>query len=177
MLCVLRPDPADRLQQLTSAAANKCPGNYREIRLHELSPEQNRQMIASLLKVEALSLTIRDWILARTQGNPFFTEEVVRALIDAGIIVRGESGWHSSRQEDDESAADTVPYNIDSLIHSRVDRLDPDSRRHLQIAAALGHTFSLPILERLVDDPAVLADHLKLFQRRGFIYLERSGPD
>ena len=83
----------------------------------------------------------------------------------------------SSRQDDDESAADIVPYNIDSLIHSRVDRLDPDSRRHLQIAAALGRTFSLPLLERLVDDPTVLADDLQLFQQRGFIYLERSGPE
>ena len=59
-----------------------------EIALRPLSTEESRELVANLLAIESLPIEVRDFILKRADGNPFFVEEVIRMLIDRGAIVR-----------------------------------------------------------------------------------------
>jgi predicted ATPase len=69
-------------------APEKCGERYTEVRLRELTPDQSRQMVRSLLVGDSLPDEVETLILERAQGNPFFLEELIRSLIDSGHIVR-----------------------------------------------------------------------------------------
>src|SRR5207302_1706999 len=64
-----------------------------ELTLRPLSTEDSRELVANLLVIESLPVKVRDFILARAEGNPFFVEEVIRMLIDRGAIVRQADEW------------------------------------------------------------------------------------
>ncbi|MCB0158889.1 MAG: AAA family ATPase, partial [Caldilineaceae bacterium] len=177
LLCVHRPATARRAGQLAAVAAAKCPGHTREIHLHALSPADTAHLVELLLETEALDQETKRWILDRGQGNPFFTEEVVRALIDAGLIIRRDARWESAEHTAaDPAVMNAVPYSVDSLIHARVDRLTPPLRQTLQRAAVIGRTFPLPVLEHLAHDDAALPDLLRELETRGYLYQEHAVP-
>ena len=81
-----------------------------------------------------------------TEGNPFFLEEVLKALMMAGELVEGEDGWHWKR-------ADTwhIPLSLQDAVELRLTRLSADARRVLQLAAVAGRRFDFALL--LADHP------------------------
>ena len=86
LLLAYRPDE-DRLEQLQEQTRSVCAGNYRIIELSPLTREQSGSLIQSLLKIENLPEKMRELILDRAEGNPFFLEELLRSLLDAGIVI------------------------------------------------------------------------------------------
>ena len=92
------------------------------IEVRELSPESSTDLMRALLLGEPpAELTA---LIERTQGNPFFVEEVVRGLVESGALVRDGDGWRLTRALD-ESA---VPDSIEGVITARLDRLEDRSR-------------------------------------------------
>lgn len=88
--------------------------------------------------------SLRDLILQKGAGNPFFTEEVVRALIDGGALQQDESGeWQVVQNMDSVELPDT----IHGIIISRIDRLLETDRRILQVASVVGATFSSTVVD------------------------------
>src|SRR5205085_5052596 len=81
LLCVYRPEREHKCWHLGTIAARKCAERYTEISLRELSAGQSRRLIESLLTIEDLPGPVKDTILQKSGGNPFFVEEVVRSLI------------------------------------------------------------------------------------------------
>jgi predicted ATPase len=88
-----RPDRDAQGWRLIESAQEHFGAATTEITLRPLSPEASRELVANLLMIESLPTSVRDFILARTEGNPFFVEEVIRMLIDRGAIVRREERW------------------------------------------------------------------------------------
>ena len=114
------------------------------IEVRELSPESSIDLMRALLLGEPpAELTAQ---IERTQGNPFFVEEVVRGLVESGALVRDGSGWRLTRALD-ESA---VPDSIEGVITARLDRLEDRSREVLQVAAVVGRRFPYPVLSGVV---------------------------
>src|SRR5262249_44528441 len=99
LVCAYRPDSEHRSWHLSTVAARKCADPYPGARLRERAPRQGRQLIASLLRIEDLPPRLGDLILEKAQGNPFFVEEVVRALIDAGEVFKDAAGAWRARPE------------------------------------------------------------------------------
>src|SRR3989304_7694900 len=64
-----------------------------EIRLEPLSEADSRSLVANLLEIESLPDSVRVAILSRSEGNPFFVEEVIRMLLERGAIVRPRERW------------------------------------------------------------------------------------
>lgn len=107
-------------------------------------------------------------LFERTQGNPFFLEELARALVTSGMLARTKSGkWQLTRRLDEV----TVPTSIEGLITSRLDQLDDSLHELVQIASVVGYRFELPILqgfynesflhkslERLIEEQLVIPD-------------------
>jgi predicted ATPase len=118
-----------------------------ELRLDPLSGDETRTLVANLLHIESLPQATRDHILAKAEGNPFFVEEVIRMLIDRGAIERRDERWVATARVADVEIPDT----LQGLLLARIDRLPPESKRTLRVAAVIGRQFGVAMLERLLE--------------------------
>jgi len=119
-----------------------------EIRLDPLSDADSRALVANLLEVESLPNEVRDLIMARAEGNPFFVEEVVRMLIDRGVIVPQGDRWVATG----EIGGVEIPESLHGLLLARIDQLPESAKRSLRIAAVIGRQFPVRVLERVVSE-------------------------
>jgi adenylate cyclase len=95
---------------------------------------------------------LRALILDRAGGNPLYLEEVVRALIAAGVLVRDGRAWRCTA----EAATAQVPSTLHGLLLARLDRLDAAERRVIQEAAVIGPRFELSLLKAVSAEPAAV---------------------
>ncbi len=106
-------------------------------------------------------------LIERTEGNPFFLEESVRALLETGVIA-GERGAHHLARP---VASVQIPATVQAVLAARIDRLAPDEKHLLQSAAVIGKDVPLPILEAIVDEPEEpLRRRLARLQAAEFLY-------
>ena len=117
-----------------------------EVRLEPLTEADSRTLVANLLEIESLPEQVRDLILARAEGNPFFVEEVVRMLIERGAIVADGERWVAT----DSVATVDIPETLHGLLLARIDQLPDSAKRSLRIAAVIGRQFPVRVLERVI---------------------------
>ena len=128
-----------------------------------LSPLEAETLLASLLGDTKDLAPVRQWLAVRTDGNPFFIEESVRALVENGLIQARSHAPHSERNE--------LPATIDALLGSRVDRLPESAREVLQAAAVLGDQASAETLRAVTQlDPADFARRFEQLTRAELLY-------
>jgi len=127
-----------------------------QITMRRLSSKDSRALVGSILTRGELPSRLTDEILAKAEGNPFFLEELARAMVE--------------REEAGETEPDTVPDTVQGLIMARMDRLPEKHKRVLQTAAVLGREFPLDLLRAVWDDPAPLAPLLSDLKRWEFFY-------
>jgi len=101
---------------------------------------------------------LRELILTRAGGNPFYLEEIVRGLIAAGTLVRENGGWACTN----DAGTVQVPTTIQGLLLSRLDRLPAGVRRLIQEAAVLGSVFHVQVLRKVCSEPEALESNLEL---------------
>lgn len=130
-------------------------GNCARIEVRELAPDASMALVRELLRGEPPPELIAP--IEKTQGNPFFVEEVVRGLVESGALEHGPEGWRLTRALDDTS----VPDSIEGVITARLDRLEERSREVLQIAAVVGRRFLYPILSGVIARPDGLPERLR----------------
>jgi class 3 adenylate cyclase/tetratricopeptide (TPR) repeat protein len=112
--------------------------HYTPIALQPLGEDEARTLVANLLHVEDLPEHVRRLILEKSEGNPFFVEEVIRSLLDGGLVVRDNDRWRATRAINDIAVPDTLV----GVITARLDRLSDDSRQIVQAASVLGRHFA-----------------------------------
>jgi class 3 adenylate cyclase/CheY-like chemotaxis protein len=173
LLCVYRPEREHRVWQLSSLAQRKCLDRYREITLKPLSGPESRQLVETLLTIDSLPESVKDMILRKSEGNPFFIEEVIRSLIEGGLVYREDGRWKAH----DQVADIDVPDTIQSVVLARVDRLQADAKYVLQCASVIGRLFSHRLLEHLTQQDRNLDRYLSELTGRELIYEERSVPE
>ena len=117
-----------------------------DIRLEALDEAQSRILVANLLEIESLPERVRDLILQRAEGNPFFVEEVVRMLIERGVIVAEGNRWVATEGV----SSVEIPESLHGLLLARIDQLPESAKRSLRIAAVIGRQFPVRVLERVV---------------------------
>jgi class 3 adenylate cyclase/tetratricopeptide (TPR) repeat protein len=135
------------------------------IELEPLTHEQSDELIDELLPVQELSDDIRRRIFGKAEGNPLFVQEVVRALIDRGVVERAGDAW---RLAGDASEL-TIPDTVQSLITAGLDRLPEGARRTLQAAAVIGRTFDEEVLSAVVEANGDVGSHLRELERHDLI--------
>lgn len=137
-----RPERDHPSWRVKEAAAREFPHRTHEIALEPLTGNAERELLASLVDVGTLPGHLEQHLLARAEGNPFFLEEMVRALVDAGALVRNGDRWRF-----DHEAPIEIPRTVEGVILARIDRLTPACREILTAAAVLGRRFSRGWLE------------------------------
>ncbi|MFN8498651.1 MAG: AAA family ATPase [Anaerolineae bacterium] len=105
--------------------------------LARLTERETAALLAALFHQEGVSAEFAAAVYQETEGNPFFTEEVVKSLIEGGQVYREGEGW--GRKAIAELA---IPQSIKEAIGRRLDRLSKPCVEMLHTAAALGKTFA-----------------------------------
>ncbi len=141
------------------------------LELEPLSAAQSDELIDAFLPVPGMTGAERKQILQNTEGNPLFLQEVARALIDGGIVERGDDGWRLTG----DTTEIVIPDTIQSLITVGLDRLPESARRTLQTAAVIGRTFEEELLVAVVDRPGVRDDLRELVGRDLIRVIARTG--
>jgi hypothetical protein len=134
--------------------------------LEALSPTDTALMIDQLIPA-VLPAPVRALVVDRAEGNPFFVEEVVRTLIDQGVLERHDGSWTAHEP----STQFVVPDTVQAVLAARIDLLPAAEKAGLQAAAVIGRTFwSGPVYELLED----VEPDLRVLEDRDFIR-HRSG--
>jgi len=150
----------------------EAPPGMHVIDLSELSPRQTGDLLASLLQAQPPEPLTR-FIAERSDGNPFYVEEVVNSLVETGFLVRAPEGWQLTR-----SLAEVgVPPTVRGVIAARIDRLDDVRRRVLRHAAVVGREFLYAIVARVCEDVPEVAPSLAQLQAFDLIRARRVEPD
>jgi class 3 adenylate cyclase/tetratricopeptide (TPR) repeat protein len=125
-----------------------------QLALRRLSPADSLGVVRSVLQADRVPQTLAQVILERGEGNPFFLEELARAVLEHGQV-----------------GADTiVPETIQGVLMARMDRLADTPRRVLQTASVLGREVPLRLLGAVWQEAAPLPPQLQELQRLEFIY-------
>ena len=110
----------------------------------------------NLLNIENLPARIRQVIIQKADGNPFFLEEIMRTLIDKGAV-RPENGrWKITSQ----IKTITIPDTIQGVIMARIDRLDEEVKQVLKTASVIGRAFLYRLLKEVTEAVKELDDDL-----------------
>jgi tetratricopeptide (TPR) repeat protein len=109
-------------------------------------------MLESLLKTEDIPTDLRRFVQDRTEGNPFYLEEVVNSLIESGTLTRDNGSWKVTKSITESDISST----IHGVISGRLDRLEKETKRILQEASVIGRAFLYEILDKITE----LKDHM-----------------
>ena len=122
-------------------------------------------MVKSLLRTERVPRELLNFIAEHLEGNPFFLEETINSLVDAGTLQKKEMGWQVNG-----SIGDTAfSSNISSVIAARLDRLGNAAKRIVQEASAIGRLFSPAVLKRISGTPEHVDRSLLILKSVGLI--------
>lgn len=122
--------------------------------LRPLGPQDSLHIVQSVLRTDRIPEQLARAILTRAEGNPFFLEELTRAVVECDEL-----------HEDQ-----VIPETIHGVIMARIDRLPEALRRALQTASVLGREFSLRLLGAIWDGPDRLVPYLQELKRLEFVY-------
>ena len=149
------------------------PG-YAQFRLEPLPPGPAEQLLLSLLGADLALRPLAQLLIERTQGNPFFLEESVRAFVQTGALVGGRGSYRLSSQPPDVQ----VPASVHAVIAGRIDRLAPEDKQLLQSASVVGRDVPVALLQAVVEQREdLLRAGLTRLQAAEFLYEARLFPD
>jgi DNA-binding SARP family transcriptional activator len=124
-------------------------GAIASLSLTPLSRAAHRELVAVLSGLaEKRANAVADRLFAETAGNPFFLQELVRALIEGGQIIMRDGRWSGSFVASAPEAVVPLPDALRETINARVQRLVETSQNFLKAAAVAGRVFEFPIIHR-----------------------------
>jgi class 3 adenylate cyclase len=139
---------------------------YTQLRLDPLNRESAAEMLSALVGEGPELFPLKRLVLERTEGNPFFMEELVQALFDEGALVR--NGTVEVTRSLNQLK---IPPTVQGILAARIDRLPMADKELLQTLAVIGNEFSLEVVRRLLEIPSDELDRmLGALQLGEFIY-------
>jgi class 3 adenylate cyclase/tetratricopeptide (TPR) repeat protein len=142
-------------------------GYYSLVRVDPLEAEAADELLRSLIgEAEGLE-SLRSRLIARSEGTPLFLEEMVRALLETGILRREGERLRLTRGVDEVE----IPDSVQAVLAARIDRLSAANRGVLQIASAIGKDVPLNLLQAVAEmPPEQLRARLAELQEAEFLY-------
>ena len=167
-LCVYRP-----VITLFTSSQAATMAHLQAIRIRDLSLSESQVMLESLLLTRNIPDELRHFVESRVEGNPFYLEEMINALIESDILVHEKERWRLSRPI---TEAD-IAASIHGVIAGRLDRLDLDTKRILQEAAVIGRVFYYKVLDKITAGSGTIAARLGGLERLDLIKTRSLEPD
>jgi tetratricopeptide (TPR) repeat protein len=139
---VFRPRYQETGERILKKIRERHGDYYSEISLEPLGERHCEALIDNLLDVKGLPSPVRDLIIRRAEGNPFFIEEVARSFIDDGIVMVRDGRFAVTEKIDSVN----IPETISEILMARLDKLDEGTRALLKTASVIGRSFFYKIL-------------------------------
>jgi len=146
---ISRPFEGGAVKALTERARQRLASHFLSIRLQALPPEYSKELFHALLFIPDLPETLREGIITRSAGSPFYLEEILRMLIENNIIYQDGGHWRMTSGADPSNIG--VPETLQDLILTRFDRLSQPQRRVLQTAGVIGYQFNSAVLKAVLS--------------------------
>jgi predicted ATPase/class 3 adenylate cyclase len=144
------------------------------LELRPLSIRESRQLVAEILKLaDKIPPELRELVVRGAEGNPFYLEELIKMLIEVGVVIPGEEFWYT---EMDNLAKVDVPSTLAGVLQARLDSLPSHERTVLQQASVVGHLFWDRIVAYIQaeggngDDPQLIPVALASLRNRELVY-------
>ncbi|WP_299489386.1 adenylate/guanylate cyclase domain-containing protein [Acaryochloris sp. IP29b_bin.137] len=148
------------------------------LRLRGLSRRETQQFVSQQLEVAHLPQPVSEFVYAKAEGHPLFSEELAYSLRDHGLIQIEQGNCQLSAPDQPLEGLD-LPNTLQGLITSRIDRLLPPQQLMLKVASVIGRNFRGDLLEAiypLAADKEHLPEHLDSLQRLELIVLDTPPP-
>ncbi len=153
--------------------------NTQHFQLANLSPQDTTELVSRKLGVKHIPDSVLEFIQARAQGNPFFSEEIAYALRDSRIInIQNDMVMIGHTAE--ELARIDFPETVQGVITRRVDRLPAPHQLTLKVASVIGRIFILNMLANVHPakvDTSTLTEYLQNLTQQGITDLESFDPE
>ncbi|MEW5939074.1 MAG: adenylate/guanylate cyclase domain-containing protein [Chloroflexota bacterium] len=182
ILVSLRPLPREEMGEQNEQEYQRLRASPRTrvIRLSSLSGEEITAIVAQRLGVDNIPRPLIEFIRARAQGNPFFSEEIALALRDTGVLRVGENREALIGIALEELSRLDFPDTVQGVVTSRIDRLAPSHQLTLKVASVIGRAFLLSALVNVhparVSGPT-LEQYLAALTQLGITELESLTPE
>jgi tetratricopeptide (TPR) repeat protein len=139
---VFRPGHKETGDRIVEKIRERIPVYYVEIVVEPLDERMSEALIGNMLNISGLHHAVIGQIVQRASGNPFFIEEVVHSFIDEGAVVLKYGTFEATEK----IRTMAIPYTINDVLMSRIDRLDEKTRNLLKFASVIGRNFFYRIL-------------------------------
>jgi predicted ATPase len=147
--------------------------HYKQLRLDSLSRESAEQMLSALLGDAKDLMPVKRLIIERTEGIPFFMEEIVQSLFEQGALAR-----NGTVKLTRPLTTITVPATVQAVLASRIDRLPSDKKDLLQKLAVIGREFTLPLVREIAGAAEEDVDRMLVDLQGGdFIHEQPAFPE
>ena len=160
---VFRPGYAETGDRIIKTIQENYPDKYTEIMIQPLDEKQTETLITNLLNIKGFPHKLKEQIIQRAGGNPYFIEEVIRSFIDEGAVVMKEGGFEVT----DKLSTMSIPRTINEVLMARIDRLDQKTRDLVKTASVIGRNFFYRILAevaRTIEDMDSRLEYLEEIQ-------------
>ena len=139
----------DRAHPLSGALANlRRISNFSRVLLRGLTLDEVQGMVEATAG-QAIPSGLAEAVERQTEGNPLFVQEVLRYLVEEGVVSREGGRWSPTGDPSAEGLATRIPEGLRDVIGKRLSRLSPDCNRALSVAAVIGREFRLDVLQQL----------------------------
>ncbi|QQX89641.1 AAA family ATPase (plasmid) [Cupriavidus necator] len=148
--------------------------DHTQLRLHPLGPVDAQRLLTELLGDDPGLTALKLLVLEKTEGNPFFIEEVVQTLAEEGALL-GDPGRYRIEKT---PTALHIPTTVQGVLAARMDRLPTAEKELLQILAVIGKEFPLSLIRQVVGQPEdTLRRLLSRLETGEFIYERPAFPE
>jgi class 3 adenylate cyclase len=154
---VLRPGYSETGDHILKYLVDNFPGDHITVHVSPLDASDSGQLIQNLTQDIQLPESVKATIIRKTEGNPFFIEEVIRSFIDEGIIEVENNIFRVTDQINEVN----IPETINEVILSRIDKLDEKTKELLKTASVIGRNFYFKVLEEAADTIGELDERLQ----------------
>lgn len=173
---VTRPDHESTGWRLVTRARDKIGSRLTRIDLGSLSEPESETLLKQLVPVTEMPETIRSIVIGKSEGNPYFVEELVRMLINEGFIVHNNERWSVINEID----INKIPDSLQGLLTARIDRLPPEARLTLRVASVIGRTIPERVIESVMAEHAPkteLMEQLSTLESMGMLKVDQVHPE
>lgn len=146
-ICMARPDHSAAGWNSIQKMSGSMEDGFHSIELIPLQVDQTETLLGNLLGIMDLPDPIKNLIIEKAEGNPFFVEEIIRSLIETKQIFRENGYWKAAG----DSAKIALPNTLRGVLSARIDRLPETSKHVLQNAAVIGRRFDVRVLKPLTS--------------------------
>jgi class 3 adenylate cyclase/tetratricopeptide (TPR) repeat protein len=149
------------------------PG-FTQLLIEALSPDSADELLDELIGESSELAPVKQFLIQRTKGNPFFLEELVRTMVETGVL-QGQRGAYQLAKP---LHSVQIPASVQAVVSARIDRLASEDKRVLQAASVIGMEIPHATLDAILElSGPELEASLDRLQRAQFLYRMRVFPE